>query len=195
MTTPQHVAQEIGLDAQGTERLLRDVYEEDDIRYNSVEDIRPITKREIIDDIWAWRDDDGEFSDPDISVFLQYDDGTVYINGWGSSSGSHYRDKPKKSGVIGASINTGDYEEVWGYEVNERTGKRSLIQTWSEDGESGLTNTYSGYKQVSKYRVRKRTTTYWDDNYKKYGYYGPKGGYRTKIDVVRKSKTVPIDHY
>lgn len=124
----------------------------DEYQYDKVEDIKPITKKEILDDIDAYRNDDGKYGwgDGDVAIYVAYDDGK-FVNVT-ELEGKAY----KKKGIIGASISTPDYESVWGGEINKKTGKKEMWQTWSEDGNSGHQNSYSGYKTVSQRIVRRK---------------------------------------
>lgn len=159
----------------------------DEVRYVMEPDERPITKKEIMDEISGWKNDDGTYGDEDVSIFIAYDDGTFFSNNtWGREG---YRDKPKKTGVIGASIMTGDYEMVWGGERNRKTGQIEPYTTWVSpydegEGKVGRSNSYSGYKAVGKYRVRTKTT---------YNNKDERGLYRTKREIIRKSKVKRVD--
>ena len=125
---------------------------EDAERFVTEDYVEPTTKKAVLADIDAWRNDDGTYGDNDVSILLAYQDGTfVDVK---ELNGKAY----KKTGIIGASISTGDYEMVWGGEINKKTGKKEMWQTWSEDGESGHSNSISGAKQVGSYKVRVKTT-------------------------------------
>ena len=142
----------------------------DEIRYVQEEDIRPVTLKDVLADIDAYRQDDGTYGDDDISISLAYEDGTfVDVN---ALNGKRY----KKKGIVGAHIGTPDYEMVYGGEM--RNGSLRPWQTWSEDGESGHSNSYSGYKATGAYRVRIRTT---------FNNLDDRGRYRTKHEIIRRS--------
>ena len=141
------------------------------------EDVQPVTKKQVLQDIDGWRNDDGTYGDGDVNITIAYEDGTFVTSD--DLNGRRY----KKSGIIGASISTADYEMVWGGEIN-RNGRFVEWQTWSEDGESGKSNAYSGYKAVEKYRQRVRTT---------YNNPNGRGGYKTVRTIIRKSKKVPVN--
>lgn len=152
-------------------------YINDEVRADMEEDIRPTTKKEVLRFIDDWRDDDGTWSDDDMRGYISYKDGSfVDVS---DLNGKNY----KKQGIVGAYISTPDYEAAWGEEYNSGKRKFEPLQTWSEDGESGRSNTYSGYKSTSMYRVRVKTT---------YNNPDGKGGYRTKTEVIRRSTKKPI---
>lgn len=117
------------------------------------EDIRPVTKKEVLEDINAWRMDDGTYGDDDVAIYIAYKDGTVV--GKDDLDGKAY----KKTGIVGASISTGDYEMVWGGEIG-RDGELHQWKTWNpDDDEAGHANSYSGYKAVSSYWIRNKVIT------------------------------------
>lgn len=155
-------------------------YIEDETRYVYEDDIRKVTKKEILNDIDGWRNDDGTYGNEDTSILLVYEDGAVVDVD--DLNGKRY----KKAGIIGASVTTGDYEMVWGEEYVRRNGRRERvpIQTFSEDGESGLTNSYSGVKATGAYKVRVRTT---------YNNPNGRGGYKTERQTIRKSTVKPLN--
>lgn len=148
----------------------------DDIRYEQEEDIRKITKKAILEDVDAWRMDDGTYGDEDTHIGIAYADGThVNLN---DLDGKPY----KKKDIIGVHISTGDYESVWGGEYNPRTRQIEPYKTWSEDGESGQSNVYSGYKATAEYYVRIQET-----DVKKHSKY--RGDYWEKErKILRRSK-------
>ena len=153
-------------------------YLNDEIRYDMVEDIRPTTKKEVLSEIDGWRDDDGYWTDDDMAGYITYKDGSfVDVK---DLDGKNY----KKSGIVGAYISTGDFEAAWGYEYNSHKKEFVPMTTWSLDGESGKANTYSGYKAVSRYKVRVKTTFNNKDS---------NGRYRTKHEIVRRSKRVKVE--
>lgn len=157
---------------------------QDELRSITVPEERPVTKAEVMKDIQDWKNDDGSYGDEDVHIFVAYDDGTFFTNDWsGSRGGNIYRDKLKKTGVIGASISTGDYEMVWGGDKG-KNGEIRKWETWSSDGESGKSNTYSGYKTTGMYRVRVKRT---------YNERFPNGRIHPKIEIIRKSKVKKVD--
>lgn len=153
-------------------------YIEDVLRSDQEPDIRRVTKKDVLDDIDAWRNDDGTYGDNDVKIYLAYKNGDVV-------DADDLDGKPyKKAGLTGASISTGDYEMVWGGETNKRTGEVNKWQTWSEDGESGKSNSYSGYKTVAVWRERV------------YTHYEPREngkGYRAVREVLRRSTKKKVD--
>lgn len=155
-------------------------YVHDETRYVSEPEIRTVSKQEILADIDAWRDDDGYYGDADTAVYFAYKDGSFITAD--DLDGKKY----KKAGLVGASISTGDYQMVWGGEVDKKTGKVVPWTTNEFDDNAnpipGHSNSYSGYKTVGKYKVRVRET---------YNNPNGKGGYKTKREIIRRSKTVP----
>ena len=158
----------------------------DEIRYITQPDEHLITRAEIMRDISGWQNDDGTYGDDDTTIFIAYEDGTFFDSNYPIKSGK-YRDKLKKTGVIGASISTPDYEMVWGGERN-RAGRIEPYKTGTpydeSEGIGGKSNSYFGYKTVGKYRVRVKTT---------YNNKLPNGRYTTKREVIRKSKVQKVD--
>lgn len=81
---------------------------EDVERYVTEDYVEPTTKKAVLADIDAWRNDDGTYGDNDVAIYLAYNDGKfVDVK---DLDGKAY----KKTGIVGASISTGDYEMVWG---------------------------------------------------------------------------------
>ena len=69
-------------------------YIEDVERYVYEDYVEPVTKQAVLDDIDAWRNDDGTYGDNDVSINLAYKDGTfVDVN---SLDGKTY----KKTGIV-----------------------------------------------------------------------------------------------
>ena len=158
----------------------------DELRYITEPEERPITKKEIMAEIEGWKNDDGTYGDDDTHITIAYDDGTFFAN---DMSGGNYREKMKKTGIIGASLSTADYEMVWGGEMNRKTGQIEPYKTWvspydEEEGREGKSNSYSGYKTVGMYRVRVKTT--YNNKY-------PNGRSYTKHEIIRKSKVKKVD--
>lgn len=153
----------------------------DDTVYNMERDYHTTTKKELLADIEAWRMDDGSYGDDDTHIYIAYEDGSTW-----SSTDDHGGKPFKKRGIIGMSLSTGDYEEVWGEDwVGRGWERRRTPMKTSEDpetGEPGRSNTYAGYKPVSKYKIRTRVT------------YEPdaRGRMRPKRERLRQSTTVPV---
>lgn len=139
--------------------------------------VEKTTKKAVLADIDAWRMDDGSYGDNDVAIYLAYNDG-AFVD-LKDLNGKAY----KKTGIVGASISTGDYEMVWGGEIDKKTGKLRMWKTWSEDGESGHTNSLAGFKAVGNYKVRIKTT---QEPY--YSKYHETTMYRTVRKTLRMSK-------
>lgn len=158
----------------------------DEIRYITQPDEHPVTRAEIMREIAGWQNDDGTYGDDDTSIFIAYDDGTFFSSSYPIKEGK-YRDKLKKTGVIGATLSTPDYEMVWGGERN-RAGRIEPYQTSTpydeSEGIGGKSNSYFGYKTVGEYRVRVKTI---------YNHKLPNGRYTTKREVIRKSKVRKVE--
>lgn len=134
------------------ERAMIGWYEDRQV-YDYVEDIRPVTKKDVLDDINAWRNDDGTYGDDDVTVMVAYKDGSVVSDD--ELNGKAF----KKSGIVGASISTADYEMVWGGEIG-RDGNLHQWKTHDSNGdERGPGNSYAGYKAVSVYWIRNKVMT------------------------------------
>ena len=160
----------------------------DELRYTSVEEERPVTRAEVMRDISGWQNDDGSYGDEDTKIFIAYEDGTFYDSDNPVKKGD-YRDKLKKTGVIGASISTPDYEMVWGGEYKWKNGQKQLIpwttHSMDENGnDTGKSNTYSGWRTTGMYRVRVKTT---------YNETFPNGRTRIRKEIIRKSKVRKVD--
>lgn len=156
-------------------------YTSDEYRYITEPDIRKITKKEILEDIEGWRDDNGMYGDADTAIYFAYKDGS-FVDA-ADLDGKAF----KKSGLVGVSISTGDYEMVWGGEINKKTGEIVPWRTHEWDDETneeleGHTNSYSGYKTVAQYKVRVRTL---------YNIPNGRGGWKMKREIIRRSTTVP----
>lgn len=157
---------------------------EDRIVYDMARDFQPTTRKGLLADIEAFRNDDGTYGDDDIAIFIAYEDGSSWSNQFSNTASKPF----KKRGIIGLSLSTPDYEEVWGEDwtggrwAHER--KRVPMRTAEdpETGEPGRANSYAGYKAVSKYRVRTRITV--EPN--------GRGGYRQKRETIRRSTKVPV---
>lgn len=169
---------EVPYDKWGPEKD-EDIYDSDGNHIGRVEDrtvfinepdVRPVTKAEVLKDIDNWRNDDGTYGDEDTAIYLAYKDGT-FVDA-SDLNGKAY----KKTGIVGASISTADYEMVWGGEM--KNGSLQMWETWSPDGGSGKHNSYSGYKTVGSYRERVETT---------YNNPNGKGGYTARRRVIRRS--------
>lgn len=125
-------------------------YVEDRNVYEYEEMTRPITKKDILETVDAWRNDDGTYGDEDTAIHFAYKDGT-FIDAT-DLNGKAY----KKTGLVGVSFSGADDEMVWGGDMYK--GKLRMWQTWSEDGKSGSINSHRYYKAVSTYKVRTRVT-------------------------------------
>ena len=157
-------------------------YIQDEYAYNYEPDIHPVTKKDVLSEIDAWRNDDGTYGDEDTAIYLAYKDGTFVDTD--DLNGKAY----KKTGIVGASISTGDFEMVWGGEVG-RDGEVHPWETWvspsdMDAGERGHSNSYSGYKATSYYKKRTRVT---------FNTPNGRGGYKTVRETVRKSTTKPLE--
>lgn len=161
-------------DADGNRTIIGYINDENYYVYDN--DVQTITKKRILSDIDDWRMDDGTYGDEDTSILIAYKDGTVVDAN--DLNGKAY----KKSGIIGASLSTADFEEVWGGSINRRTGKMDTWTTsvWDDNGDiiSEVSNSYNGYKAVGTYKMRTRTT---------YNNPNGRGGYKTKHEIIRRS--------
>lgn len=125
---------------------------EDEMRTESEEYFEPISKAKILQEVDAWRNDDGTYGDADTAIYFAYSDGT-FVDA-ADLNGKKY----KKAGLVGVSFSGADDEMVWGGEINPKTGKLRKWQTWSEDGESGHTDTHVGWKTSTMWMERVKTT-------------------------------------
>lgn len=132
--------------------------------------IAPTTKKEVLQEIDAWRNDDGTYGDDDTAMYIAYKDGT-FVD-LSELDGKAY----KKSGICGVSFSGPDDEFVWGGEMHN--GKLSLWKTWSEDGESGQANSHAYWEEVGLYKIRQRVTFNNPDG---------RGGWKTKYETIRRS--------
>lgn len=160
-------------------------YIEDEMRYITAPDEHPITRADIMREISGWKNDDGTYGDDDTTVFVAYDDGTFFSSG--TNPGGLYREKLKRTGIIGASLSTPDYEMVWGGE-RDRAGNIMPYKTGSSFDESegigGKSNSYFGYKTVGQYRVRVKKT--FNNKYSN-------GRNYTKREIIRKSTVRKVE--
>lgn len=150
-------------------------YIEDENVYLSEPDISRITKKQILDDIEGYRNDDGTYGDNDVGIFITYKDGSTY---WNDNAEGGF----KKSGIIGVSVSTPDYQAAWGEDfVGSGGDKRRVPMTTSAlDGVPELSNSYVGYKTTGVYKQRVKTTyNNWNEK---------KQRYEVKREIVRKSK-------
>lgn len=184
------ISKEVPFEKWGANKEHETIYDEegtavgsiyDETRYNMVSDIHKMTKKEILGDLEAWKNDDGTYGDDDTRILVWYDDGSYVI-----AEEIEPGKRLKKSGIAGVSISTGDYESVWGNEYDTRTRQWTPLKTWSEDGESGLSNVYSGYKPDSMYKVRIKR--YSEKYYRKDGTIA----YRTRYETIKRSTTVKL---
>ena len=134
------------------------VYEKDSTQWVQAKDIRPVSKKNTIDDVESWKNDDGTYGTGDESIHVIYDDGSVVE----LTDGDTHRGWKTKGVIRGISISTGDYQQVWGEEYYPRSREwRPLTTTeWDEDDNpvEGYANSYSGVKAVGTYYTRKRQT-------------------------------------
>ena len=163
-------------------------YIRDDLRFTMIPEERTVTRAEVMKDISGWQNDDGSYGDEDTKIYIAYEDGTFFDSEYPIKRGDN-RDKLKKTGVIGASVSTPDYEMVWGGEYKYKNGQKQLVpwttHSTDEDGnDTGKSNTYSGYKITGEYRVRTKTT---------YNEKFPNGRPRTRIETIRQSKVRKVD--
>ena len=170
-----------GVDENGERMTVG--YVDDEYEYDSVEDIRPVTLAQLKREINDWLNDKDEngwwsYGTADTRIVVAYDNGDVIADD--ELGGKKF----KKSGIIGVAISTGDYEEVAGDEwVGTGTRKQRIpMRTWSPDGETGLTNSYSGYKST-KVRLVRREERY----VPVYDSQGNVVRYRTVRKVIRRS--------
>lgn len=157
-------------------------YEYDETRYVKAPDVRKTTKKSTLAEVEAWKDDEGYYGDSsgDQSILIFYEDGRMLD----LTDGEKHK-KWSKQGIIGISVNTADYEQVWGYELHK--GELVPLETHEFDEHDnlvpGYTNSYSGEQITGKYKVRVRETTYLDKKW---------GRWRTKYDTLKKSTVKSI---
>ena len=159
-------------------------YIRDEYRYTYEPFDEKLTKKEALEAVEAWKNDDGTYGTGDESIYLAYKDGT-FLDLTDSDTGNY-----KKSGITGVYIMTGDDEYAWGGEVNKKTGKVEPWTTWvsPEDEKAGVvgkTNTHSGYNVTGQYIARVKTT--WR------GRKLTNGAWQTTKEVIRQSAVKPID--
>ena len=160
-------------EADGTRSMYGVI--EDETIYNYEPDIRPITKKEILKELDAYKNDDGTYGNEDYYLYIAYEDGT----NWDSQSDK----KPKKKGAIGVSISTPDEQIVWGEDWvgSGRDRHTTPMTTSATDDVPELTNSRYGYKAVSVYKQRVKTTyDNWDEKRQRYV---------VKRETLRKSTT------
>lgn len=138
-------------DPTGEYDSIGEIY--DEIRYNEVKYDEPITKKQILEEVKAWKNDDGTYGGGDETIYIAYKDGTV-LDLTDSETG-----KFPKTGIVGVSVSTANDQYVWGGEISKKTGNLVPWETWvspydESNGVKGKANTHSGYKAVSKYIVR-----------------------------------------
>ena len=154
------------------------VYLEDQLLSILEEDIFKTTKKEVIDTILAWRDDDGLWSDEDMAGYIAYKDGRFIdvkdLNG---------KSFPRQ-GIIGAYFSGPDDQMAWGHEWARSGGQlRQVPMTvTSEDGREFM-NTHIGAVTTGMYRVRRKTSFYRDGN-----------KVRTKRETIRQSTVKSTGH-
>lgn len=122
---------------------------EDETRYVMEPLYLPVTKKSILEEVDAWRNDDGTYGDEDTHIGIAYKDGS-YVSLNDDLDGKPY----KKSGIVGVHVSGADSESVWGGEVNPKTGVLTPYETWEPDGSKGHSNSTSTYKATGTYKVR-----------------------------------------
>lgn len=133
-------------------------WEEDENRYITEPDIRPATRKDVMDDIMGYWDpyDKNWGIDEDTKIYVAYSNGD-FVDVGDDLEGKMF----KKRGIVGLSVSTGDYEMAWGGEINKRTGQLEpwTVHNMDENGNDieGVSNSYSGYKTVGMYKARVRS--------------------------------------
>lgn len=148
-------------------------YIDDETLYITEPDITPISKKQMLDDIKAYKNDDGTYGDNDTFIYATYEDGSTWSN--------DDKTKFKKSGIIGLAVSTGDYQSAWGEDFvgSGRNKRRVPMTTSATDEVPELSNSYVGYKTTGAYKQRVKTTyNNWDEKRQKY---------YTKREILRKS--------
>lgn len=143
---------------------------------------RTITKKEALNDLEGWKNDDGTYGTGDEAIYIAYNDGR-FLN---LTDGDEHK-RWSKQGIAGISISTGDYEMVWGGELNKRTGQIESYTTYEFDSNAnpiaGYKNSYSGY----------RTTAEWYERVKEvYGFDEKRGRGTVTRTVLRRSTKRPV---
>ena len=152
------------------------VHIDDELRSIMEEDISKATKKEVIDTILAWRDDDGLWTDDDMAGYIAYKDGRFIdvkdLNG---------KSFPRQ-GIIGAYFSGPDDEMAWGYEMSRSGGRLHEVPmtVHSEDGRAFM-NTHIGYETTGFYRERIRQSYYRNE----------RGRVITRRETIRKSTVKP----
>lgn len=149
------------------------IYEHDEKHYVREKDIRKVGKKDTIEEVEAWKNDDGTYGtgNGDESIYVIYDDGSYEE----LTDGETHRGWKSKN-IKGISISTGDYMQVWGEEYNSKTKEWTPLETYEFDDNAnpiqGYSNSYSGGKFTGEYNARiRRTTTFnkernrWDTKY------------------------------
>ena len=155
-------------------------YIKDDFRYTMEPIDLPTTKKEVLQEVAAWKNDDGTYGTGDEAIYIAYDDGT-FLDLTDSETG-----KFSRKGIIGISVSTADDEYVWGGELNKKTGN---IEPWTthendEYGTGGKSNSHATWKTTGQYIVR--TKTLWQGRKTQYGY-------EPTYEIIRKSAVRPIN--
>lgn len=152
--------------------------EEDETIYDYEPDIRKITKTEILREAGYLKNDDGTYGNEDYSIFASYEDGST----WDSFSDKKF----KKSGLIGLSVQTPDEQMVWGEDwvgIGRNRHRVPMTTVATDDVPQELSNVRYGYKAVSAYKRRVRTT-----------YYDPKTGKTgTKREIIKQSTVKKLE--
>lgn len=136
------------------------IYDKDGAMIGYIEDrevfeyepvVEAITKKQALQAVDDWRMDDGTYGDKDTAIYFAYQDGT-FVDA-ADLNGKAY----KKTGLIGVSLSGADDEFVWGGEMYK--GEFRAWKTWSEDGESGHSNSHAYHKAVGVYKIRTKVIT------------------------------------
>lgn len=152
---------------------------EDQYRHETEPVHRPVTKKEMLSEIDAWKNDDGTYGTGDEAIYVAYKNGK-FVNLTELEPG----EKWSKSNISGISISTGDYDMVWGGEyIRPRYGNPRFepyrTNEWDSNGNpiEGYENSYSGYRTSAEWKVRVKETYYKDE----------KGRNRTRREIIRQS--------
>lgn len=125
---------------------------QDAIRYVQADDVRTITKKEILEEVSGWKKDDGTYGDEegDVNIYIQYKNGKLL----------HLTDTKRttfsRSGIIGVSVTTADYDMVWGHEMMKVGTLVPFESSWLSGGSKSYTNSYAGRKTIGEYKVREK---------------------------------------
>lgn len=155
-------------------------YIQDEYRRELEPEHRTITKKYALDDVEAWKNDDGTYGTGDEAIYIAYEDGK-FLN---LTDGDTHR-RWSKQGISGISISTGDYQVVWGGEWIRKPYQQPVFEKyttseWDSDSNpvDGYSNSYSGYRTAAMWKVRVKTS---------YPYNEKTGKYETKREILRQS--------